>query len=163
MKLIVSDANILIFLSRLDLVDSFFAMDFEIHTTDYIINEYNRGINKEINLKSLKKYIRSNKLNVHEYDYETIEKIYEQKSSLSPPDCSVYLLLLEIKAILLTGDKQLKQFSEKSGLEVHGFLWLIDKMYCDGIIDKIEYQEKLIELKSLSKRLPVEEIDRRLK
>ncbi len=36
MILIVTDANIFIHLSRLDLVDSFIAMNFEIHTTDLL-------------------------------------------------------------------------------------------------------------------------------
>ena len=59
MKIIVTDANILMFLSRLELVDSFAGMDFEIHTTDYIINEYYKGEKKDQKLKRLDKYIRS--------------------------------------------------------------------------------------------------------
>jgi hypothetical protein len=36
-------------------------------------------------------------------------------------------------------------------------------MLKQDVIDKIEYREKLTELKDLSKRLPADEIDRRLK
>jgi len=163
MKLIVTDANVLIFLSRLDLMESFVVMDFEIHTTDYIINEYYKGAKKELNLKNLDKYVRSGKLCVHEYGYTEILAIQEQKISLSIPDCSIYKLALDLQAILLTGDKPLKMFSELSNIEVHGIIWLIDQMRGADIIDHIEYKEKLKELKGLSSRLPVDEIDRRLK
>lgn len=163
MKLIVTDANVLIFLSRLDLIDSFIFMDFEIHTTDYIMNEYYRGAKKESNLKNLDKYVRSGRLTVHEYGYDEIYTIYQQKSSLSLPDCSVYKLSLDLNAILLTGDRQLKAFSENSKIEVHGIIWLIDEMRKGGIIDQVEYREKLRDLKGMSRRLPVDEIDRRLK
>jgi hypothetical protein len=69
---------------------------------------------------------------------------------------------LQLESILLTGDKALKLFSEQSGIEVHGIFWLIEQMYKHAIIDEIEYKEKLTELKGLSCRLPVEEINRRL-
>lgn len=81
----------------------------------------------------------------------------------SPSDCSICKLSLEVKAVLLTDDKTLKIFSEKSDIKVHDVIWLIDEMFKREIIDVVEYKEKLIELKGLSQRLSVEEIDRRLK
>ena len=163
MKLIVSDANILIFLSRLGLVDNFTGMDFEIHTTDFIINEYNKGGAGDKKLKRLEKYIRSDKIKVHEYQFDELLSVYEQKKTLSIPDCSIFKLSSELQAVLLTGDKALKIYSEQNGIKVHGIIWLIDEMHKHDIIDKVEYKEKLTELKGLSSRLPVEEIDRRLK
>jgi len=163
MKLIVSDANILIFLSRLRLMDCFVGMDFEIHTTDFIINEYNKGGVGDKNLKRLEKYIRSGKIKEHQFQYDELLSVYEQKRTLSIPDCSIFKLSLELQAILLTGDKALKIYSEQNGIKVHGIIWLIDEMHKHGIIDKVEYKEKLTELKGLSTRLPVDEIDRRLK
>lgn len=163
MKIIVTDANILMFLSRLELVDSFAGMDFEIHTTDYIINEYYKGEKKDQKLKRLDKYIRNGKIEIHEYSLDELMPIYEQKKALSPSDCSIYKLSLELNAVMLTGDRTLKIFSEQSGIKVHGVIWLIDEMLKHNIIDGIEYKEKLTELKNLSQRLPVEEIDRRLK
>jgi len=162
MILIVTDANIFIHLSRLDLVDSFIAMNFEIHTTDYIINEYNKGFKKDTTFKRLDKFIRSGAIRIHEFGYDELLEIYEQKKKLSIADCSIYKLSLQLKSILLTGDKALKLFSEQSGIEVHGIFWLIEQMHKHAIIDEIEYKEKLTELKGLSCRLPVEEINRRL-
>ena len=161
MILIVTDANIFIHLSRLDLIDSFVTMDFEIHTTDYIINEYNKGIKKEITFKRLDKYIRSEDIKIHEFSYEELLEVYEQKKKLSIADCSIYKLSMKLEAILLTGDKALKLFSEENGIRVHGLFWLIEKMYKNEIIDEIEYNEKLTEIKSISSRLPVDEIDRK--
>jgi rRNA-processing protein FCF1 len=163
MKLIVTDANILMFLSRLELLESFIGMKFEIHTTDYIIDEYYKGEKKDKKLKNLDKYIRSGKIKIHEYGYDEIISIYEKKKTLSPSDCSVYKLSLELEAILLTGDKSLKLYSEQSDIKVHGIIWLIDEMLKCEIMDKVEYKEKLTDLKGLTERLPVDEIDRRLK
>jgi hypothetical protein len=53
MKLIVTDANVLMFLSHLELMESFVNMAFEIHTTDYIIDEYYKGEKKDKRLKRL--------------------------------------------------------------------------------------------------------------
>lgn len=163
MKIIVTDANILMFLSRLELVDSFIGMNYEVHTTDYIIDEYYKGNKRDQKLKRLDKYIRSGKVEIHEYSLEELMPIYEIKQSLSIADCSIYKLSMELEAFLLTGDKTLKIFSEQSGIKVHGIIWLVDEMLKRDIIDKVEYKEKLAELKNLSQRLPVEEIDRRLK
>lgn len=163
MKLIVTDANILIHLSRLDLVDNFIGMDFEVHTTDFIIDEYYKGIGKDKKLKNLDRYIRAGKILIHEYNLDELLVIYKQRKGLSPSDCSVFKLSHDLNAILLTSDKTLKLFSEQSNLTVYGIIWLIDEMKKKGILDIIEYREKLTELKTLSQRLPIDEIDRRLK
>jgi len=151
------------FLSRLELVDSFAGMYFEIHTTDYIINEYYQGEKKDQKLKRLDKFIRSGKFKIHEYGYDVIFSVSQQKRGLSPSDCSVFLLSSELNAVLLTGDRTLKIFSEQNGIKVHGIIWLIDEMLKYNVMDDVEYKEKLTELKGLSERLPVDEIDRRLK
>lgn len=163
MKLIVTDANILIYLSRLDLVDGFAGMSFDIHTTDFIIDEYYKGRIKDPNLKNLDRYIRSGKIEVHEYGLDELQVIYEQKKGLSPADCSVYKLSKDLQAALLTSDRALRSFSEDRGIIVYGLIWLIDEMLKAGIVDKIEYDEKLRFLKALSSRLPLDEIERRLK
>lgn len=163
MNVVVTDANVLIFLSRLDLMGSFAGMDFEIHTTDFIVDEYYKGRKKDKELKNIDGYIKSGRLTIHEYGYDELMEIYKQKKGLSPSDCSVFKLSSDLDAVLLTGDKTLKLFAEKSAIEVHGIIWLIDEMLEHGVIGKIEYRKKLAELKGLSRRLPVEEIDRRLK
>lgn len=47
--LVVSDTNIFIDLWKIDLLDAFFQLPVEIHTTDFVINELTKG---DIQIKS---------------------------------------------------------------------------------------------------------------
>jgi predicted nucleic acid-binding protein len=162
MKIAVTDANVFIYLVRLDLFDSFLFLGFEIHTTVFIINEYNKGIQKHTCPKKLDKFIRSGQINVHDMEYDEIMSFGNFKSELSVPDRSIFIVSKKLNATLLTADKSLRIFSEHNDLQVKGILWIIHELYNKSIIDKIEYIDKLEDLKSLSDRLPVSEIDRRL-
>lgn len=39
MKLLINDANILIDIVKLEIVEAFFALDFDLHTTDFVLAE----------------------------------------------------------------------------------------------------------------------------
>lgn len=41
MKIVINDANILIDLVKLELVDAFSELDFDLHTTDFVLEELN--------------------------------------------------------------------------------------------------------------------------
>lgn len=41
MKLLINDANILIDIVKLDLVNAFLSLDFDLHTTDFVFAELN--------------------------------------------------------------------------------------------------------------------------
>lgn len=163
MNLIITDISILCFLGRLDLLECFTGMEYMLHTTDLVLHDYNCGREQEKNLKSIDKYVRSGKITGHESLYNDILSVYNKKNGVSPADCSVYLLHQKLRYNLLTGDRALKVFSDQLGIKFHDIIWALDEMHKHDIIDKVEYKEKLAELKGLSRRLPVEEIDRRLK
>ncbi len=161
MKIVVNDANILMDLIKTELIDEFFDLEYEMHTTEFIINECDSE-QKDI----LNGFINHKKLKSNSIEYEElieIQNIFQENQSLSFPDCSVYHFANTKQAILLTGDKKLRSFAERQKLEVHGIFWIIDEMYHNKLISKIEYQKKLKILKAVNKRLPNGEFDKRLK
>jgi hypothetical protein len=59
-------------------------MEFDIHTTDFIIDEYYKGRKKDSTLKNLDKYIRNSRITVHGYGFEELLEIYNKRKGLSP-------------------------------------------------------------------------------
>lgn len=163
MNMIITDISILCFLGRLDLLESFTGMQYMFHTSYLVLHDYDNGRQADCTMKNIDKYLRSGKITSHEFKYTDILAVYEKKAGVSSADCSAYLLYCKLGFNLLTGDRTLKVFSDQLGIKVHDIIWALDEMLKKGIIDMIEYKEKLNELRGLSTRLPVDEIDRRLK
>lgn len=69
------------------------------------------------------------------------------------------------KIILLTGDNALRKAAASEKVKVIGTIGLLDRLLIENCIDKKEYRDCLMRLKSLignGIRLPEEEIDDRL-
>lgn len=65
-------------------------------------------------------------------------------------------------AIILTGDKALRNKAKQSCIEYHGILWILDILIkFNKITNNIAYN-KLIELMKTNKRLPTSECNKRL-
>jgi hypothetical protein len=114
MILVVSDANIFIDLLKMGLIDHFFQMDFDIHTTDLVLAEV-----KEDNVDVLMNHIPGGKLNVRELNfYELVELSHmnEQFRGLSLEDCSCIWLCQTITASMLTSDRKLTMEAEGEGI-----------------------------------------------
>ena len=52
MKLLINDANILIDIAKLGLVDAFLSLDFDLHTTDFVFAELNDNSKKAFHPRS---------------------------------------------------------------------------------------------------------------
>ena len=98
MNIIVNDANILIDLIKLEIIDLFFKIDYEMHITDFVFNECN--IDQQ-NVMML--YVKKNMLTIDSSEFDELSEIdalnlkYPQ---LSFPDCSVYYVAKIMNAIL---------------------------------------------------------------
>jgi predicted nucleic acid-binding protein len=66
-------------------------------------------------------------------------------------------------ATLLTGDRHLRSAAESEGVKVHGTLWLIDELVEARLLEKREAIERLLRMVQAGRRLPVEEVERRLR
>lgn len=163
-KIVVSDTNIFIDLISVNLLDGFFSLPWEIHTTDMIIKEL-----KDSNQKALVDAHRQRGcLKVSAFTgNEMLELVQMRKqaqlsSNASIQDCSVWKLAKNLGCSLLTGDNRLRKVAQKDNVEVHGILYLFDKMLEHQVINHETAIARLQSLFSINSRLPKDEIDKRL-
>ena len=83
-------------------------------------------------------------------------------SNASIQDCSVWKLAKDMGCPLLTGDGKLRKIVQKDEVEVHGILYLFEKLLEHGIIDSETAIERMEALKNINTRLPKDEIDKRI-
>lgn len=92
-------------------------------------------------------------------------KLKAGQAKLSIYDCfSLTLAVTQEEAILLTGDRGLRTCAEGMGVEVHGVLWITDRLEADGI-ETYEALLKALELLHADPVvfLPDKEIQARIK
>lgn len=162
-KIVVSDTNIFIDLISVNLLDSFFSLPWEIHTTDMVIHEL---ANPE-QYKAITAFHKKGCLIVKILEDKELAQIFCMKlerssSNASIVDCSVWKLAKDLECALLTGDNKLRKVVQNDNIEVHGILYLFDKMLEHKIMDNETAIDKLQSLFSINSRLPKEEIVKRI-
>jgi predicted nucleic acid-binding protein len=158
-RIAINDANLLIDLFEVDLIDAFFQLNLEFHTTSLIIEEL------DIEQKAkIQKHIDVNKLIIREIELseiETFKGLAVQTKKLSIPDLSLYFYAKELKeCMILTGDNKLRKEAEKLGFEVHGVLWVFEEMVNHNILEKQIAVRKLEELMKVNLWLPVRDCEK---
>lgn len=144
MKVIVNDANILIDLVDLGLLPHFFALNFEFLTTSLVVNEL-----FEEQQEALLPYIDNGTLIVQEFTEDDLLEIFSlqlSRPTLSEQDCSAFYQATKKKGTLITSDNALRKFAKDENLEVHGHLWVFDRMVEASTITGARASEKLNEL-----------------
>lgn len=161
MKIVINDANILIDLVKLELIVAFSKLDFDLHTTDFILDELNDEQRTPIvNLNSGKKLTVIETIKTT--DFQGITTILEKSTGLSFEDCSVWYYSKKMSGILLTGDGKLRKQASKDNIEVRGIIYLFDVLLNQNLISFQEAVEKIKQLMLLNNRLPKKEIDKRI-
>jgi len=164
MIVVVNDANILIDIIKLQLVDAFSSLNWEFHSTNLIIeNEL-----YEEQVEVLQPYIEAGRLVVDELSAEEmiqIIEIQEEKPQLSDKDCSALVCAKNLNASLLTSDNALRKFAKQKQLDVHGHLWVFDAFIAQGCISADFAIEKLSELDRVNSKLklPIKECEERIR
>ena len=153
----VMDANVFIDLEDIRLVDAFFALGNEIHTTSLVWEE----------VQSSQEFwdanIETGRLIIHDLTSEEREEILAlREGNMSEADGSVLLYALQLQAILLTGEKKLRTVARRLGLEVHGSIWLLDHLVETEIISIEQACESLRLLMAVNIRLPKDACEERI-
>lgn len=163
-KIVVNDTNVFIDLYDVGLLEEFFSLPWEVHTTDFVMLELQREGQNE----TVAKYKADKRLVVPILEAKEMLEIgnmYQQlvnRTNLSLTDCSVWYYAKVNNYILLTGDRKLRTASTYDGVEVHGIIYVFDSIVDLGIISRQVAAEKLQQLYRINPRLPKEEIDRRI-
>lgn len=164
-KIVVNDTNIFIDLLDVQLLDEFFYLPWEIHTTDFVLHELNKEGQKEM----VEKFKKDGIMHIAQFDIvelQDIRKLQKQHShhtNVSLTDCSVWYYAKKNQYELLTGDRKLRSSSTNDGIKVHGILYVFDALVSESIISHSIAVERIKELQNINPRLPKDEIEKRLK
>lgn len=163
--IVVSDTNILIDLVDIDLLEQFLLLPFGVHTTDIVIAE----ITVEEQKAAVLSVVEKASIKVKTYTPDEMLRLFsfisskQQTYDLHPADFSVWQYSSENGYTLLTGDGNLRKAASADGVEVHGTIYIIDKMVEHQILAPTLAADKLELLYSINSRLPKSEIDLRIK
>lgn len=164
-KLVVTDACIFIDLYELELVNLFFELEIEVHTTSAVMYEL-YGEQQNV----LKAYQSVQRLIVHnlfEVDFIEIHTTSYPRA-LSETDKSVLHIASKINASVLSSDKAVRNCAKNKKIDCHGMLWVLDRLVELSLLSRKQGAAKLQELVSSNfiyqnNRPLVHEINKRLK
>lgn len=159
MKLIITDTNIFFDIISIGALPELFSLDYEINTTEFVIEEIKQSDQKE----AIEVFIKAKEINVIGFTSDEIGEILSFKTSKTfkgITDKSVLWKSHQLKPPLLTGDKKLRKEAEEHGVEVHGTLWIIYTLVDNGLIDRKKGIELLELLKKVNFSLPFHEIEK---
>lgn len=161
-KIVVSDTNIFIDLVKLELLGDFFSLPWDIHTTDFVINELEVPEQKA----AVTAFIKRKKLTVGKLNAVEVgiiaERSEETGGKISITDFSVCHYAQKNNYTLLTGDMNLRKVAVKENISVHGILFLFDELVKHAVLPSELAAETLKKLKGINTRLPLDEVDTRI-
>ncbi len=163
MIIVITDACFLIDLIDINLFEEFLGLGYHIHITSSVFSEFEG----DKYVKPVSRCIKHKKMflfNLTASDQTALEKLMRKHSSrLSEPDCSCLYLAKEINATILTCEKLLTKEAKTLNLDVHGSLWILDRLLATSMITEKKAYNKLEDLMSINPCLPVKECQKRLK
>lgn len=164
MKIAVTDACIFIDLLLLDLVEPFFNLHLEVHTSLDVFYE----LNAEQRIL-LSPYQDDGRLIVHTIHHADREAMrgFDFPRSLSEMDCTVLYLAFRMDATVLSSDKVVRNYAKKKSIDYHGMLWIFDELIVQECISaamaitklrqlmlsNYVYQNNAVLLQEMNKRL----------
>lgn len=160
-KIAIQDACILIDLINMELLDNCLRLPFHFCTTEIIIEELYDW--QQQKLQPCIKAGTFSVIAVSENDMSEITTLVSKHPKLSAEDLSAYHYALYNQALLLTGDKLLKNLAVSAKIETAGILFIFDQLVEHGIIIPITAAGILKDLCAKNKRLPKIECDQRIK
>ncbi len=152
----VIDASVLIDCARGDILQSLFRWE-----ADWMISDLAMAELTDPSPDTL----RSLGLRVMELSGQDISKIIAIGSrypALTVYDRAHLVLAQRERALLLTGDRRLREAAEQSGVTVRGALWLLDELVAAGLLTAAAAAHALRQMLAQGSRLPANECQRRL-
>lgn len=143
MRIIITDTNVFFDIMDIEVLPDFFGLDFEICTTDFVVDEIKHSEQAE----QIQNFIKSKKLTVFSFSPEELDEIaviVTKRNLRRIADKSVLWKAKQMRCRLLNGDRNLRYEAEESGLEVNGSIWIIRQLI-EGNIIKLSKGIKLLE------------------
>ena len=157
--LLISDANIFIDLEKTDLLKYFDTLGIAIATSDFVYNELNSEQRSIVATLSIEIYtMDGNELMGFLTEFTALGL-----KKLSSQDYSIFYYAKKHGAEVLSNDLRLRKYATKKSIPVKGLFYILDEMVAKGCVTPRTMVEKLLQLKEINKRLPIDEIDKRIK
>lgn len=153
----VIDTNILIDLSRGNLLTWLFALPFQFFAPDGVLDELREPDRARLQQMGLQRIGLS------------IEQLWEaallgnQYQGLSLGDCTALVAARATQAVLLTGDARLRRLARQEGVSVHGVLWVLDQLDTRRLLSGPALAAGLHQMLAKGARFPLDECNARLK
>ena len=159
MKVAVKDACVLIDLANGGLLDSWFELGLETHTTDFVINQ----VQRETQWRVVSGFVQAGLLKVKKLDAAELRQMQTEfrESRLGIENNSALFLALKLKAVLITGDRRLRSQAERRSVEVHGVLWILDQLIAANKMVPRLASAKLRTMIDEGAYLPPDEVEKR--
>jgi hypothetical protein len=162
MRVAVKDACVLIDLANGGLLEAWFRLDIETHTTDLVL----RQVRRDEQWQRVSGFVEAGWLKVTTLSGEQVEAMCEEFAGLpiGVEDQSVLFVAMQMEdAILLTGDRRLRIEGLRRELEVKGVLWVLDQVVEKGVMSPALAAEKLRLILDSGSYLPLEECEARFR
>jgi len=157
MKLLISDANILIDMEAGNLVEVMFRLP-EIFAVPNILYEEE--------LMERHPELPGYGLQVLEIEEPFMLEAYRLRGIYTQPsqnDLFALALAKQEQCPLLTGDKKLRAAAEREEVTVRGTLWLVDRLVQEKKITTTMAEQAYARMKEEGRRLPWQEVDAQIK
>ena len=153
MAILVSDANIFIDITASNLTRTMFQLGDTIATPDVLYQEELQQHHPELPGLGLR---------IEQLASEGIAEVVRLSTTytgLSSSDLFALALAKTNDWTLLTGDRNLRQAADAEAVEMHGTLWLVERMVTTRVVS-VERAEAAFELmRENDRRLPWDEVD----
>lgn len=144
MKIAVKDANVFIDLESMGLLDLWFQLGITTLTSSFVVMELEDGGHE-----NALACIRAGQAMEAEISGEEMAGPFADfqdthgGTGLSETDLSVIYLAIREDAMVLSGDRLLRTTAEARHLEVHGTLWIMDRLVDDGVLKSAVAADRL--------------------
>lgn len=159
MRVFVMDVSVVFDLFEIQVLSEFFALDWDIYTTDFVYNEILQADQKEV-IESFEKSKRLKILRLTSEEELLLRNFRTKLSIRSIADKSILWKALQLEATLLTCDSKLRKEAEGHDIEVRGSIWVIEQLVKNGILHTSKGINLLENLKMKNNRLPIDIIDK---
>lgn len=156
MRLLISDANIIIDLEEGGLLKAFFRLPWQMLMPDVLYYE---------ELEALHPGLPEQGLRLKELLPETMAFAWQLTQRITGPsrnDCFALALAKQENCPLLTGDQALKKAAAAENIVVMGTVWLVEQLVQHRIVAAEDARSAYQRMKAAARRLPWEEAFHRL-
>lgn len=160
-RIAIQDANILIDLVKTGLFDHCLSLQYQFTTTNIILAEL---YDEQVDLISPHIIAgRFTVIDITEEELVEIQLMSLEYTQLSEQDWSALYYAMQLDAILVTGDRQMRRIAAEKSVEYHGLFWLLDQLIDGAVLSAPQACECLRKLILINKRLPADESEKRIR